>query len=1129
MTVHNARDVQRRDRIFLAVCVAVTLASLFVIVRWFGSAFPEASIDFRYDRGSSRELARQLLREQQLDVTGMKHAAVFESDDLARVFLERSLGLEEANRLMGSEVLVWYWRHRWFRPLQEEEYSVEIAPTGQLVSYARSIPETQPMPALDAAPARAAAEAFLRRAGIEPGSLDLVSESDRRLPARTQRIFTWESRSIRPAGAPYRYVITVDGGAVSSFARQVRVPDDWIRSYRELRSKNESAGRVDLIFMLITMIAALAVFIGRMKRGALHLRFLLVIGAVAAVLVAGVTINSFPSALAGYDTTTSYPAFIAQLVVVTLMQSIGSAMLLIVICGAGEALYRERLPQHLAIPRLWDRRALASRRVFLSLILGYTLVAFFIAYQVAFYIIAARFGAWAPADIPYDDILNTALPWLAVLFAGFFPAFSEEFLSRAFSIPFFERVLRSRVFAIVLAGFIWGFGHATYPQQPFYIRGLEVGLAGVLIGFLMYRYGLLALLIWHYTVDAVYTSLLLFRSGNVYYIASAGIATLVFAIPLVASIVLYIRNRGFLPDDELSNAALPVVPAPPPPLVAPANVELPPARPVSRGIVTLAVVAVIVAAILAGVRPPVPDDVVEYRIDAATAKRIATAHLEELQQPVPEKVAAIPVAGFRYWDPDSPREEGGAPGGFDGVAATYLRRNGMSAERLTEVMRNEVHAATWMVRFFTPEHVTEYFVEVDPRTNRVVGYHKYEDERAPGARLEREAALAIGRDALRRYGIDPAGFDVREALAYQQPNRRDWLLHFESREPLAREAVRRVSVRVMGAEVTEVVTTVRVPDAVYRAEEEQTLATIALLVLKIAGMVIGLSLVIAGAIMATRHGALAWRLAARVTVILAIIPIAGAFIRGDRTLFTYSTAVSWETFRLNVIIDGIRTAGLQILLLFLALAGIMAVYPHALRLLRRDWRARLGRSAAVSVVIALAGAAVFAEMVRWIRYALPGRTRIDELAIASALATPMPSLMELGEALFGAIILSGAVGLFVSAVAPWQRRWLATAVTLGIIFCILLDSSAGPREIPLMLAMTALTTAVVWLIARYVLRDNPLAWPAAALVASLLQSAGALFQNNRSDLVIHGTILALIAAGVLAWLAVPQPPRTEVS
>src|SRR6202008_1874684 len=219
-----------------------------------------------------------------------------------------------------------------------------------------------------------------------------------------------------------------------------------------------------------------------------------------------------------------------------IVQSVGMAMLLIVICGAGEVLYRERLPKQLAMPRLWTPKALTSRRVFLSMILGYALVPLFMAYQVVFYLTAHRFGAWAPAEVPYDELLNSALPWVAVVFAGFFPAFSEEFLSRAFAIPFLQKLMRSRLTAIVRAAFIWGFGHAGYPNQSFWIRGAEVGLAGIVAGLLMERFVLLPLLIWHYTIDAVYTATLLFSSGNTYYIVSAAIASLLFAIPLVLSI-----------------------------------------------------------------------------------------------------------------------------------------------------------------------------------------------------------------------------------------------------------------------------------------------------------------------------------------------------------------------------------------------------------------------------------------------------------------------------------------------------------------------------------------------------------------------------------------------------------------
>jgi membrane protease YdiL (CAAX protease family) len=1112
-------SLTRRDWVFIAVCIVVTAVSSAVIAIWFTSAFPEASIDFRYDRDTSKRIAEPLV-----DTRGLKHTVVFDSDDAARIFLERTLGLKRANAVMKREVRLWFWHHRWFRPLQEEEWSVDVAPTGEIVSMTRKIPESRPMRTVDATTARTIAETFLTRVGAT--NLDLVSQSERKLPARVQRIFTWTSRSIHPAGAEYRHTITVDGDSVSSYGQRLKVPEEWLRSYRELRSKNNAAGNVDLIFMIATMLAALAVFIVRLRRGDLSVRFLLGIGAAAFVLTIGVNANSFPSVIARYDTTTSYPAFIGQLVFFTVMQSIGTAMLLIVVCGAGEVMFRERFPQHLAIPRIWTPRALASKRVFHSMILGYTLVAFFIGYQTMFYVLAEKFGAWAPADIPYDDILNTSIPWVAVLFAGFFPSLSEEFISRAFSIPFFERIFRSRLFAIILAGYIWGFGHSTYPNQPFYIRGLEVGSAGVLLGFLLQSFGLLPLLIWHYTVDAVYTALMLFRSGNAYYMLSGGVASLVFAIPLIASIALYVRNRGFIPDDDLSNETLPVS-APPQAALEQIEAPLPePIRPHRRLIIACVILAAL-AIIFIVTRRPSPEDVIDYRITDEQAKAIATAHLRALRQPLPAKVAALPVSAFRSWDADSPREEGGSPGGFDEIAATYMVRHGLRVQDLVAIMRTKIPTATWMVRFFTPMRKTEYFVEVDPRRSRVIGYHKYADERAPGALLSRDAALAIATRAFPIYGASSSEFDVKEALTFPQPNRRDWLFHFEERRPLVAQAVRRVAVRVMGAEVTQFATTVKVPDAVYRQARQQTFVNIVLLAIRVLGAIAALALVVTGFIMATRHSRAMWRRAARFTLVLAIIPIARAIATRETRLFTYNTAASWDTFLLNATTDLVRTAGLQIVMLFVAVAAIFAVVPHAAALLSRDGRWRFGQHAVVAAITTISLLLCGREALRLIAHAFPSIASVGDITVPDSVFLPVPAVIEIAEAIFGAVVFAGAAALFANAISMWKNRWAAPLVTMAIIFCITIDSSARTQELPMTILTSVALAGVAWVIARFVLDGNPLAWPLTAFTISLLESAAAMAQNHRADLEMQAWIVFAIAIATLIWTAWDYRTATE--
>src|SRR5215213_6358854 len=131
----------RRDWLLIATCIAVAALCTAIIARYFHSAFPEASIDFKVDRDSSQPVAEQLLAAQHADVRGMKHAVRFDSDSQARIFLERTIGLERAQRVLRNDVRVWSWHHRWFKPLVEEELSVDVAPTGEIVGYTHKLPE----------------------------------------------------------------------------------------------------------------------------------------------------------------------------------------------------------------------------------------------------------------------------------------------------------------------------------------------------------------------------------------------------------------------------------------------------------------------------------------------------------------------------------------------------------------------------------------------------------------------------------------------------------------------------------------------------------------------------------------------------------------------------------------------------------------------------------------------------------------------------------------------------------------------------------------------------------------------------------------------------------------------------
>src|SRR5689334_21169764 len=109
-----------RDRLrpsdyrFISICLLLLAGSIVFAVRFFQRAFPEASIDFRVNRDGARRIAERFLAARGYHHRDYRQAARFSYDDTAKTFLEREVGLDRANQMMGTRVRLWQWSSRWF-------------------------------------------------------------------------------------------------------------------------------------------------------------------------------------------------------------------------------------------------------------------------------------------------------------------------------------------------------------------------------------------------------------------------------------------------------------------------------------------------------------------------------------------------------------------------------------------------------------------------------------------------------------------------------------------------------------------------------------------------------------------------------------------------------------------------------------------------------------------------------------------------------------------------------------------------------------------------------------------------------------------------------------------------------
>ena len=1111
--------LQANDVRFLAICLGLLALTTWFSVRYFYRAFPEASIDFRVNRDQSADIAGRFLKDRGLDAAQSQHASRFSYDGEAKTFLERELGLEQANQVMGSKVRLWRWSHRWFRPQQKEEFSVDVTPKGEVVGFVHLIPEAAPRPSMEQPAARAAAEKFLGEVlGRDAAAMEFVEGASTARPARTDHTFTWQERGFEVHEARYRVEVVVLGSEIGGFREFLKIPEQWSRDYEKLRSKNEAAQTVDTALTLLLAIGLLVMIVVGVRRHNIHRRHALVVGGIGAALLFLSNWNSFPLREFGYPTTDSYASFLTQQLLQSLLSAVGAGVLLAVLTAGAEPLYREFLGRQVSLGSLFSPRGLRTRSFLRGSVLGLSLTGIFVAYQIGFYMLAYQHGAWSPADVPYDDLLNTRFPWLYVLFGGFLPAVSEEFLFRMFAIPFLKKLVRVLWVALVLAGFLWGFGHAGYPQQPFWIRGVEVGIGGVALGLVMLKWGILPTLVWHYSVDAMYSALLLARSDSLYFklsgLASAGIMVL----PAAYALFEYWRRGGFEPEEGLRNADH----AAPAAAGVALHEEAAPAAvvqytPLSLGRRLAALAAIVAAAAIAFVPVDKLGSRPRYELPEETIRAAAGRFLSELGLKADSyRVVAFPAD---HW------------AGPDSLAGKYMLERRPLA-RVKELLERHRPVHHWMVRYYRPLEKDEVGVSVHPETGHVLGFSHQLPETQPGDDLPPEKARELASAFAAAHGTDVGTMELKESTSKLRKARRDYTLVWEARDGNPRnvdEARYRVEVTVSGSQVTGWRGFWKIPEAFERARSERNVISIVVLVLRIAGMIALSILAVWLLVDATRKKELRWGRAIRWAVPLAALGVLGALLSLSQIYSNYDTAIPLGTFQTTMAAGLVMTAAGLVLFLSIQVALLLCIEPDGPEWLKQATRRAAGMDAllfaGLAVALAAAGLTLRSLAQSWFpALALP-RVGTPEVIVSAA-----PALASVASAAGETLRMLATIAVIAAFVRMMGRRWLLAAAAGLVVLGGMAPSEVHTAgEFVFHYALSLVEAAVVVAVCLVVARRNLLAYMLAAWALSLGAGAAELFAQHNSRLAWHGGVVAAVLLVTVACAVYPSLAKREAA
>jgi membrane protease YdiL (CAAX protease family) len=859
--------------------------------------------------------------------------------------------------------------------------------------------------------------------------------------------------------------------------------------------------------MVGLLIALIAVIVNRVRRQDIRWRRAAIVGLIAMVLSFLSSLNEFPLAEYGYPTTDAYSSFLMQRLFQALLGALAWGGALFIITAGAEALYREAFPDQVSLGNLFSRRGVRTKRFFLGAILGVALCAIFLAYQTLFYIVANRLGAWSPADVPYSDLLNTKFPWAYVLVGGYLPAVSEEFMFRMFAIPFLKKWLRWLPAAIVVAGFVWGFGHAGYPNQPFYIRGLEVGIGGVALGLIMLRWGILPTLIWHYSVDAMYSALLLLRSHSLYFRLSGAASAGIFVVPIAIALVAYWRHGGFEPATGLLNGAEPTAPELPPE-VEPAAVHIPDFTPLNRRM-RLAALAIFVAG-LATVLVPVAHfgDSPQYKLTAGQARAPADAFLRTL---------GVDPAAYRQVTFAETHTEGD-----DSLAAKYFleRRSVSATSKLFEQYRPVRY---WATRYFKSLDKDEFIVTVNPESGKAMGFnHQIPDDRA-GSDLTPDAAREIAAEFATAQGLNVPGMDLKESQTEKRKARRDYTLVWEARPGDARnvdEAHYRVEVAVDGDRVSALRAYWKIPEAFERLRGRQNFISIAVRIVRILAIAGGIVFGIWMLIRQIRQGLAPWRRTLLLAAVPTVLTVAALALSFHLFLYrNYQTSVPFETFTVTAAVVLAIEVAFAFVLYGAAAAVVLAFFPESLAAFR-PVRSVLALDAVVLLLLAI-GLSQF-----WHQFAQLLTERFHALAFMdvaepSLIGLPAPALTAVIELVRTIFSRAAVLALGALALRNLPKRWMLAPLVLLLAFVAVSDDVRTPAEFALSYGTALAGFAIALAFCVWFARRNYLAYVLVFALGSLYPAAAELFHSGNPALAIQGWMVVGAAVLALAWAVGP--------
>jgi len=334
-------------------------------------------------------------------------------------------------------------------------------------------------------------ENFLVSQGEFISHLELLSQGRRHDYLAKEYYFRWKKQNKELGDINYLINLDLKGDKITAYSHNLELPDSFIYPYR--KGIFVSMIWLNLSILLYFIIVVSLICFSIIKRKSINWQGAKLGGIICGFLYLGSSLNA----------QISYASFAN--IIFWLIGAIVSAFATFILIASSELSFKESFGRSIFMEK--NRKNIIS-----AIIVSYSLSVIFMLLNVVIFEVLKHFKIVWEVGVGNveSSILTSNVIYLVPFLIGIIPALTEEFL-RGFTMAFSKKILKNTFISLLISAFIWGFAHTTLDGSviPGYAHGMQFFVYGIIIAYLLLRFGIEVTIIWHFLNNFVATNLFL--------------------------------------------------------------------------------------------------------------------------------------------------------------------------------------------------------------------------------------------------------------------------------------------------------------------------------------------------------------------------------------------------------------------------------------------------------------------------------------------------------------------------------------------------------------------------------------------------------------------------------------------